>query len=132
MKINIISKKQNNLMKRNEIRFSVDHSERGGTPSRAEVCRHLASALSAKLELVFIKNMETKTGTMVTVGEANIYDTIEQAKAHGAKTHNRQKCAPQKSLRSHKLKTNKQKKRRSRFRCRKKKLKKRPKRNKME
>lgn len=80
MKINIISKKQNNLMKRNEIRFSVDHSERGGTPSRAEVSRHLASALSAKLELVFIKNMETKTGTMVTVGEANIYDTIEQAK----------------------------------------------------
>ena len=80
MKVNIISKKQNNLMKRKEVRFSVDHSETGGTPSRAEVSRHLASALGTKLELVFVENMETKTGTMVTVGEANIYDTIEQAK----------------------------------------------------
>jgi len=80
MKVNIISKKQNNLMKRKEIIFGVDHSEIGGTPSRAEVSRQVASALNTKLELVFIKNMETKTGTMVTVGEVNIYDTIEQAK----------------------------------------------------
>ena len=80
MKVNIISKGQNPLLKRKEVKFNVDHSEIGGTPSRADVSRQLASAIGAKLELVFIKNMETKTGTMITVGEANVYDTIEQAK----------------------------------------------------
>ena len=80
MKVNIISKEQNPLMKRTEVTFSVDHSQNGGTPSRADVSRQLASMLKRKAELVFVKNFETKRGTMVGVGEANIYDTIEQAK----------------------------------------------------
>jgi ribosomal protein S24E len=80
MKINIMSKEQNPLMKRREVKFSVDHSDVGGTPSRAEVSKQLASMLKAKIELVFVKNLETKTGTMVTVGEANVYDSVEQAK----------------------------------------------------
>jgi len=80
MKINIMSKEQNPLMKRREVKFSVDHSDVGGTPSRVEVSKQLASMLKAKVELVFVKNLETKTGTMVTVGEANVYDSVEQAK----------------------------------------------------
>ncbi len=80
MKINIMSKEQNPLMKRREVKFSVDHSDVGGTPSRIEVSKQLASMLKAKIELVFVKNLETKTGTMVTVGEANVYDSVEQAK----------------------------------------------------
>lgn len=80
MKINIISKEQNPLMKRREVKFSVEHSDVGGTPSRVEVSKQLASMLKAKVELVFVQNLETKTGTMVTVGEANVYDSIEQAK----------------------------------------------------
>ena len=80
MKINIMSKEQNPLMKRREVKFSVDHSDVGGTPSRVEVSKQLASMLKAKVELVFVKNLVTKTGTMVTVGEANVYDSVEQAK----------------------------------------------------
>lgn len=80
MKVNIISKEQNQLMKRKEIKFIIDHSEKGGTPSRNEVSRQLASMLNSKSELIFIKNLMTKTGTMTAVGEATIYETMEQAK----------------------------------------------------
>ena len=52
----------------------------GGTPSRVEVSKQLASMLSAKSELIFVKNLTTKTGTMAAVGEATVYDTMEQAK----------------------------------------------------
>jgi ribosomal protein S24E len=29
---------------------------------------------------VYVRKVETKTGTMIAVGEANAYDSIEQAK----------------------------------------------------
>ena len=80
MKVNIISKEQNQLMKRKEVKFSIDHSEKGGTPSRIEVSRQLASILNSKSELIFVKNLMTKTGTMTAVGAATIYETMEQAK----------------------------------------------------
>jgi ribosomal protein S24E len=80
MKVSIISKEQNPLIKRREVKFSVDHSDIGGTPSRVEVSKQLASMLKAKSELVFVKNMATKTGSMAAVGEATVYDTMEQAK----------------------------------------------------
>ena len=80
MKVNIISKEQNPLLKRKEVKFSIDHSENGGTPSRVEVSRQLASKLNSKSALIFVKNLTTKTGTMIAVGEATIYDTLEQAK----------------------------------------------------
>jgi ribosomal protein S24E len=80
MKVNIISKKQNPLLKRKEVTFSVDHAQNGGTPSRVEVSKQLASLLQTKPELVYVKNMETKTGQMLAVGEANVYDSIEQGK----------------------------------------------------
>ncbi|MBT8172345.1 30S ribosomal protein S24e [Candidatus Bathyarchaeota archaeon] len=80
MKINIISKDQNPLMKRNEITFNVDHAQNGGTPSRREIGNQIASILKTKSELVFINNLKTKTGTMVAIGEANVYNSIEEAK----------------------------------------------------
>jgi ribosomal protein S24E len=80
MKVNIISKKQNPLLKRKEVTFSVDHTQNGGTPSRADVSRQLALVLKTKLELIFIKKMKTKTGTTIAIGEVNVYDKLEQAK----------------------------------------------------
>ena len=80
MKVNIISKEQNPLLKRKEVSFSVDHAQNGGTPSRVAVCKQLASILKTKPEMVYVKNMKTKTGKMVAVGEANVYDSIEQGK----------------------------------------------------
>ena len=80
MKVNIISKKQNPLLKRREVTFSVDHAQNGGTPTRIDVGYQLASLLKTKHELVYVKNMETKTGQMIAIGKANVYDSIEQGK----------------------------------------------------
>ena len=80
MKLEIISKEQNPLMKRREVSFRVEHNQTGGTPTRAEVREQLASLLKTKPDLIYVKNMETKRGTMVAVGEANVYESDEQAK----------------------------------------------------
>ena len=80
MKLKIISKEQNPLLKRKEVTFSVEHAQTGGTPTRVEVRKQLATLLKTDLELVYVKHVETKTGTMVAIGEANAYDSIEQAK----------------------------------------------------
>jgi len=80
MNVKITSEEYNPLLKRKEVAFEVEHKETGGTPSRLEVRKRLAALLKADLELVYVKKMETKTGTMIAVGEANAYDSIEQAK----------------------------------------------------
>jgi ribosomal protein S24E len=80
MKVNIISKENNPLLKRRELTFNIEHIQNGGTPTRTEVRRQIASLLKTKPELVYVKNIETKTGTMVATGEANVYDSIEQSK----------------------------------------------------
>jgi len=80
MKINITSQKYNPLLKRKEATFKVEHEETRGTPTRFEVRKGLAALLNANLELVYVKRVETKTGAMIATGEANVYDSIEQAK----------------------------------------------------
>ncbi len=80
MKLKIVSKEQNPLMKRKEVTFSVEHAQTGGTPTRGEVRKQLSTLLKTDVELVYVKQLETKTGTMVAIGEANAYDSIEQAK----------------------------------------------------
>lgn len=80
MNIKIVSKEHNPLMKRREITFNIEHAQTGGTPSRVEVRKQLAALLKTKVDLVYVKHIETKTGSMVAVGEANAYETVEQAK----------------------------------------------------
>ena len=80
MKVKIVSKEYNPLLKRKEVAFEVEHSDTRGTPPRLEVRKELASKLKASLDLVYVRKVETKTGTMIAVGEANAYDSIEQAK----------------------------------------------------
>lgn len=80
MKVRISSEEHNPLLKRREVVFEVEHTETRGTPPRFEVRKRLASLLKTDLELVYVKRVETKRGTMVAVGEANVYDSIEQAK----------------------------------------------------
>jgi ribosomal protein S24E len=79
MNVKIDSKEQNPLLKRKEISFTIEHEKGGGTPSRAEVRKELATKLKTDIELVYVKQMDTKTGTMIAIGEANAYDSIEQA-----------------------------------------------------
>jgi small subunit ribosomal protein S24e len=80
MKVKIVSKEQNPLLKRSEVAFSIEHDKDGGTPTRGEVRNQLAQMLKINLELVYVKQLETKTGTSVAVGEANAYESVEQAK----------------------------------------------------
>lgn len=80
MKLKVTIQNYNPLLKRKEIAFEVEHAPKEGTPTRAEMRRSLAENLKANVDLIFIKRAVTKKGSMLTVGEANIYDTQEQVK----------------------------------------------------
>lgn len=80
MNIRIISDQKNELLKRREVTFQVEHNQTGATSSRLEVRKGVADALKVNVDLVFIKEFETKTGTRAAIGVANVYDSLEQAK----------------------------------------------------
>jgi len=80
LEVKIVQQQYNPLLKRKELAFEIKHEQTRGTPSRLEVRQKLAEQLKTNLELVFVKRFETKTGTMTARGEANVYDTVEQAK----------------------------------------------------
>ncbi|MBS7648639.1 MAG: 30S ribosomal protein S24e [Candidatus Bathyarchaeia archaeon] len=79
MKIKILSNKRNELLKRNEIIFRLSHDGLP-TPSRIEVKKELANMLKVDSEAVFVRRIESITGTMMAVGEAHIYDSQAYAK----------------------------------------------------
>ena len=85
MKVKIISKEHNPLLKRKEVTFRIEHAQNGGTPTRAEVKKQLATLLKTDPELIYVKRIMTKTGTMVAIGEANTYESIGQAKLNEPK-----------------------------------------------
>ncbi len=79
MKVKIVSEKYNPLLKRKRVIFEVEHQKVKGTPPRLEIRAKLAEMLKMKREQVYVRKMETRTGTMIALGEANAYDTIDQA-----------------------------------------------------
>jgi small subunit ribosomal protein S24e len=79
MEVKIVSKKENPLLKRKEVTFTVVHTQ-GKTPARLDIKRSIASELQISEKLVFVKKMKTMTGTNTTIGEANAYETEVQAK----------------------------------------------------
>ena len=80
MEVQIVSTKENPLLKRREVKFMIEHGPKSKTPGRLEVKKALAAELKIGEELVFVKEMRTKTGTGTAVGSANAYETAEQAK----------------------------------------------------
>lgn len=80
MKIQIVSERENPLLKRKEIRFEVKHDKTGSTPPRREVRKALANTIKAKSDFVIIKRLKTKTGTRTAVGFANVYVSSDQAR----------------------------------------------------
>lgn len=79
MKVKISSRKRNDLLKRRETKFTVEH-EGTGTPSRIGIREQIAAMMKADINCVYIGKMETKTGSTVAAGEANVYDSVEQAR----------------------------------------------------
>lgn len=79
MEVNVVSEKENPLLKRKEIRFHVKHVA-GATPPRLEIRKAVAEALKVNVDLVFLKKVKTRSGMHMAVGVANLYDSAEQAK----------------------------------------------------
>jgi small subunit ribosomal protein S24e len=79
MELKITSKKENPLLKRKEVQFTVVHNQ-GKTPGRLDIKRSIASELQISDKLVFVRKMKTMTGTNTAIGEANAYETEAQGK----------------------------------------------------
>lgn len=80
MKLKVTTQNYNHLLKRKEVTFEVEHALKEGTPTRTELRKSLAENLKANVDLIFVKRAVTKKGSMITVGEANVYDTQDQVK----------------------------------------------------
>jgi ribosomal protein S24E len=80
MQMKIESVKDNPLLKRKEVEFTVIQGPKEKTPERLVAKKALAVELKIGDEVVFIKRMRTKTGTNITVGFANVYQSVSQAK----------------------------------------------------
>ena len=76
MKLDLTSVKKNPLLNRQEVEFKV---EQAATPSRSNIRVGVAVALKANLNQVYVREIETKTGTHVTVGKAHVYADPDQA-----------------------------------------------------
>jgi small subunit ribosomal protein S24e len=80
MEIKITQQSYNPLLKRREVVFELDHAQTRGTPSRLEIRKALTEMLKTNLDVVYVKLIETKAGTMLAKGEANAYDSAQQAR----------------------------------------------------
>ncbi len=80
MEIKIVSTKENPLLKRKEVGFTITQGPKEKTPQRLEAKRAVANEAKVAEGVVFIKRMHTLTGTSITNGVANIYQNAEQAK----------------------------------------------------
>ena len=80
MEIKIESTKDNPLLKRTEVGFTIVQGPKEKTPQRLEVKKAVGAEMKIGSEVVFIKRMHTKTGTNITQGVANVYQSVAQAK----------------------------------------------------
>jgi small subunit ribosomal protein S24e len=78
MEIEIVSKKENELLDRTEVTFKALHPKEG-TPQREVVREKLASMLKASKDRVIVDAMDSAFGKMETVGYAKVYKTKEAA-----------------------------------------------------
>jgi ribosomal protein S24E len=80
MQVKIESTKDNPLLKRKEVGFTIVQGPKEKTPQRLEVKKAVAVEMQTGDDVVYIKRMRTKTGTTVTQGVANVYQSVAQAK----------------------------------------------------
>jgi small subunit ribosomal protein S24e len=78
MEVEIVSKKENVLLDRIEVRFKVVHPKEG-TPKREDVRDKISAAVKAPKERVIVDAMDSEFGTTATVGYAKVYKTKEAA-----------------------------------------------------
>ena len=78
MKVNIVKRTKNPLLKREEIEFALAESK--AVPSRKEIAEKIGAQVNAKAGTVVIKLIETVFGSKAFKGTANVYESVEEAK----------------------------------------------------
>ena len=78
MKIEIIGKKENKLLKRVEVKAKI--SEYAATPKRKDVLEELSKKLGVKGENIAIKRIGQEFGKSESIVNANAYDSVEDLK----------------------------------------------------
>ncbi len=78
MEIDVLSKEENKLLKRLEVRFVVSYDE-GATPTREAVRDQLAKILRVKGAPLVLDHLVTEFGKREAKGYAKIYDSLEDA-----------------------------------------------------
>jgi small subunit ribosomal protein S24e len=81
MEIQIDEKRENPLLDRTDVRFTIVHAGEK-TPQRDVVKNELAKALGAKAELTIIDRMRSVYGRGTTRGQAKVYSNLEKARHH--------------------------------------------------
>lgn len=79
MEIEIESKKNNPLIDRTEIHFTISH-EGKRTPDREIIRSELAEKLNVKKDNVIINNINSGFGIQVSKGYAKVYKSVEKSK----------------------------------------------------
>ena len=79
MEIKIENKKNNPLLNRTEVHFTVTHDGEG-TPNREIIRNELADKLNTKKENVVINDIRSGFGIRETKGYAKVYTSTKQAK----------------------------------------------------
>jgi small subunit ribosomal protein S24e len=80
MKVEVVKKEENPLLKRTEIEFKVEHKG-APTPKRLEVKAALASALGVPEEVLVIEKLASSYGSQTASGIARAYSTREHLEA---------------------------------------------------
>jgi small subunit ribosomal protein S24e len=78
MEVEIVSKKENELLDRTEVKFKAVHMKEG-TPQREAVREKLAAMLKATKERVIVDSMDSEFGKTETIGYAKVYKNKDSA-----------------------------------------------------
>jgi len=78
MKMEIKEKRENALLKRTEVRFTIDHKGEA-TPKLAAVAEEIVKSMKSKKGAVVIEKIETRYGGGVSEGYAKVYVSEEAA-----------------------------------------------------
>ena len=78
MEIEIDSKRNNPLLNRTEVHFTIQH-EGEKTPNRELIRSELAEKLNAKKENIIINDIHPSSGIQKSTGYAKIYSVIKKA-----------------------------------------------------
>jgi small subunit ribosomal protein S24e len=81
LKLEIVSKSENKLLDRFEVKFTTEHSGEA-SPNRDAVRAALAGAMGVQKDRVVVSMMGSEYGTGASAGYAKVYSSADSAKKH--------------------------------------------------